>query len=157
MARTWRDYACDNSDNTDKSPESGPHTAPIVPTVPIVTGLPDAIREGLSSLASGPAPRVVNPQFWPAVVADALRLASDGWAQQALRLEWTPLDVFGAVIDPHGDPAADGLAVKLNGRPIVAISARFATVRDRPGAWSYIYRGSNDGARLLWEIGRSIR
>jgi hypothetical protein len=62
--------------------------------------------------------------------------------------------MFGAVADKAGDPAADGLAVKLQGRKVLAICARFATVADANAGRSYLYRGSNEGTRLLWEIGR---
>lgn len=156
MARTWRDYAPDNSDNRDKCPDQAPATAPIVPNGPIVSGLPDNIRDGLAALAGAPAPRLLNAHLWPIVVSDALRLGSDGWTTQALRLGWSELDLFGAVADKSGDPSNDGLAVKLRGRKILAMCASFATVEE-PNGRAWLHRGSNVGARLLWEIGRSIR
>jgi hypothetical protein len=64
------------------------------------------------------------------------------------------LDLFGAVTGKQGDPNGDGLAVKLSGRPLLALCASFATVRDGPSARSYLYRGKNAGAALLWELGR---
>lgn len=154
MARTWRDYSHDNSDNSDKSLVTPPEPRPIVPTVTIVTGLPDLIRDGLATLANAPAPRLINPDLWPLVVADTLRLASEGWVKQALSLGWSDLDLFGAVPDPSGDPDADGLAVKLCGRRVLALCASFATLRERPNARSYIHRSKNDGARLLWLLAR---
>jgi hypothetical protein len=90
--------------------------------------------------------------LWPQVVADAARLASEGWVTQALGLGWQPLDLFGAVPDKLGDPDANGLAVKLDGRRILAICANFATVSGGDGARSFIYRGNNNGAVLLWDL-----
>jgi hypothetical protein len=161
MSRSWRDYlaatpppdACDNSDNRDVRSDSEPETRPIVTNVTNVTGIPSDIVAGLERLKGAAAPRTSNPERWPAVVADALRLAADGWAAQALKLGWSPLDLFGAVTDKRGDPNGDGLAVKLCGRPLLALCASFATVSDGTGARTYLYRGSNAGARLLWQLG----
>jgi hypothetical protein len=161
MGKSWRDYraatpppdACDNSDNSDVSSDSGPQTPPIVTNVTNVTGIRPDLLAGLERLKRAAAPRTSNPECWPVVVADALRLAADGWAAQALKLGWSPLDLFGAVTDKRGDPNSDGLAVKLCGRPLLALCASFATVRDGPGSRTYLYRGSNAGTRLLWELG----
>ena len=161
MGRSWRDYlaatppadACDNSDNRDVRSDSEPETRPIVTNVTNVTGIRSDILAGLERLKGAAAPRTSNPERWPAVVADALRLAADGWAAQALKLGWSPLDLFGAVTDKQGDPNGDGLAVKLCGRPLLALCASFATVSDGTGARTYLYRGSNAGARLLWQLG----
>jgi len=109
---------------------------------------------GLTWLENAPAPRVGCPEEWPEIVADALRLARDGWAEQALALGWTPLDLFGAVTDRRADPAGDGLAVKLSGRKLLAISEGFATVENGPHGRAYLHRSNNAGARPLWELGR---
>ena len=162
MARSWRDYATanespdapDNSDTNDKSPTEILKQPPIVPIVTNVTVLPALVLDGLKVLAEAAAPPVCSPELWPGVVADALRLASEGWASNALILGWSPLELFGAVIDPQGDPDADGLAVKLSGRKVLAICASFATVADANGGRTYLYRGNSDGARLLWALGR---
>lgn len=156
MARSWRDYepaneraeACDNSDKSDKSPEP----ASIVPIVASVSDLPADIRAGLERLAKAPAPRSRRADLWPEIVADALGLAAAGWAAQALGLGWGVLDLWGAVSDPAGDPAADGLAVKLEGRRVLALCASFATVADERGGRAYLYRVHNEGARLLWAL-----
>lgn len=101
-----------------------------------------------------PCPSRINPKAWRAVVLDCRRVIADGWAVQAHGLGWSELDLFGAVPDPEGDADADGLAVKLNGRRVLAICASFATVADANGGRSYLYRGNNEGARLLWKLGR---
>ena len=162
MARSWRDYAAanepsdapDNSDTSDKTPAETLKQAPIVPIVTNVTDLPALVRDGLELLVQAAAPPVRSPELWPRAVADALRLASEGWASTALSLGWSPLDLFGAVTDVRGDPDADGLAVKLSGRKVLAICASFATVADANGGRTYLYRGNTEGARLLWALGR---
>ena len=132
---------------------SEPENAPIVPNVTNVTGLPADVLSGLERLKVASAPRLMRPERWPIAVADALRLAVDGWAAQALGLGWSPLDLFGAVPASGGDPTADGLAVKLQGRKVLALCGSFATVADTGGR-SFLHRGNNGGARLLWELGR---
>lgn len=158
MARSWRDYARpdrpDKRDNRDERSLPSPRAEAFVPNVPNVTGLPSHVRDGLIELGNAPAPPLLSPELWPIVVDDARRLASEGWALNAIKLGWSALDLFGAVTDKHGDPEADGLAVKLSGRPLLALCTSFATVSDGPGARSFIYRGNNDGAVLLWEFGQ---
>lgn len=158
MARSWRDYsgldACDNSDKRDKSIPHGDAAAPNVPFVTNVEALPPDLVDGLKCLASLAAPRLRAPEVWPEVVNDARRLVAEGWAAKALGLGWSPLDLFGGVTDPDGDATADGLAVRLRGRPILALCSAFATVGSQSGTRTYLYRGNNIGARLLWEIGR---
>ena len=155
MARTWRDYEsvsppADGCDKRDISDDRGPN----VPIVTNFTGVPADVLAGLRSLATAPTPRLLSPEAWPEVVADALRLAQDGWAASALTLGWSALDLFGAIASKDGDPAADGLAVKLSGRKVLAICASFATVADANAGRSYLYRGNTEGARLLWALRR---
>lgn len=132
-----------------ESPE-GPALASLV----TLATLPGTIKAGLVRLSTLPAPNPVGAELWPEIVNDALGLASDGWAAQALGLGWSPLDLYGAVTDPDGDPAADGLAVKLEGRRVLALCATFATVADANGGRTYLYRGNNEGAGLLWTLER---
>lgn len=101
-----------------------------------------------------PCPSRVDPHSWRQAVVDCRRLIEDGWAHKALNLGWAALDMFGAVTDPAGDPDADGLAVKLEGRRVLALCASFATVQDGENGRAYLYRRGSEGARLLWEVGR---
>ncbi|MEO6247025.1 MAG: DUF3987 domain-containing protein [Sphingomicrobium sp.] len=86
-------------------------------------------------------------------VAGAVRLADEGWAAKALALGWDELELFGAVPDADGDPAGDGLAVWLNGRELLAMTADYA-VAAQPGGWAYFNRRQSSGAVLLWALGR---
>lgn len=151
----WLDLAAkleaderDNRDDRDESPPIGPN----VPNVP--ASLPPSTTNGLNQLRKMAAPNLYRPERWPLVVSDALRLARDGWAAKALALGWSELDLFGAVPDRDGDPDADGLAVKLGGRTILALCGTFATVSSGGAVRTYLHRGNNDGAVLIWALGR---
>lgn len=155
MARSWRDYrspdtaeaACDNSDIRDKSP-------PNVPNVTNVTGLGADVQRGLMFLANAPAPSLASPEVWPEVVADALRLASEGWAERAASLGWSSLDLFGAMKGLGDDPGGDGLAVCLAGRKLLALDAQCAVLADASGNRFFFHRPRAPGAVLLWALGR---
>ncbi len=118
-----------------------------------IEGLTGELSSGLNRLATMRTPRLIRPETWPAVVADALALARDGWASKALALGWSPLDLFGAVTERDGYDDADGLAVWLGGRPVLAICATYASVGDGTGR-AYFNRCNRLGTTLLWEIGR---
>ena len=141
-----RAAALDGSDNSDNSDNSSP-----IGTIVTNGTLTASITDGLGVLAEAPAPRVRCHEAWPQVTADAQRLASEGWAGTALSLGWSELDLFGAATDPEGE---DGLAVKLNGRRVVALCRSFATVADPRGGRTFLYRGGTDNAQLLWALGR---
>ena len=121
-------------------------------------GLPPEIHYGLLSLASLPAPKVARPEVWPEVVADAGRLASDGWAKQALSLGWKPLELFGCSAAPGGDALREGLATWLAGRRVLLLDALSCIADDGGGGRSIFYgRSVLPGGVLLWELGRGAR
>jgi hypothetical protein len=87
------------------------------------------------------------------VLADAARLASEGWASQALALGWSPFDLFGAIASQDGDPDGNGLAVWLRGRKVLAVTETCASVEESGGR-AYFNRRERSGAVLLWELGK---
>lgn len=115
-------------------------------------GLPVDMVVGLRRLATMPTPRLILPEGWPAAVADALMLTTDGWAAKALALGWSPLEVFGAVTDRNGYSGADGLAVWLGGRSVLAIAETYASVGDGIGR-AYFNHSTCLAETLLWDIG----
>ncbi len=120
----------------------------------LIPELPAACADGLRRLRSIPAPRLLHPDRWPLVVSDALGLAVDGWAAKALALGWSRVEIFGAVPDPAGDPAGDGLAVWMAGRKLLALTGEYAVVDDGGGGRSYFNRRAAEGAILLWRLGK---
>jgi len=157
---SWRDYARKieapgpgaNSAASANSPPAEPQKAPIGTNGTNGAALPASIRSGLAALAKAPAPRLKQPEAWPAICADAQRLADDGWVAIALAMGWDAFDLFGAVSDPHGDPDANGLAVWLDGRKVLAICGAFVVAMGSDGR-AYFNRRERKGARLLWTLG----
>jgi len=115
---------------------------------------PGDVAAGVCHLKVMHPPRLLKPDAWPIVVADAALLVDRGWAASALKFGWSPMEIFGAVPDLAGDLAGDGLAVWLAGRKLRMIMAGYAVVEDGPGGRSYFNRREAEGAVLLWEIGR---
>lgn len=101
------------------------------------------------------APRITLPQVWPEIVADAARLASEGWAAQALALGWKELELFGCCGEPKGEPMQAGLAVWLAGRRVLLLDALSCLVEDGPNARAVFYgRSVAPGGVFLWDLGR---
>ena len=100
-------------------------------------------------------PRITRPEIWLAVVADAVRLAADGRAAQALRLGWSALELWGCSPDRGGNPDHDGLAVWLDGRRVLLIDGATCMVETEPDARSVFHRRSvAAGGVFLWDLGR---
>lgn len=127
---------------------------PSLATLAGLAALPGTISAGVASLDEARCPIKAKASHWVAAVRDAKRIAEEGWAAQTLALGWSAVDLFGAVTDPAGDPEADGLAVRLNGRKLLALCGSFATVANEPRGRAFIYRRTNEAARLLWALGR---
>jgi hypothetical protein len=138
----------DNKDDRDNSP-------PNVPNVPNVLGdIPPSARLGLARLQAMAAPRITRPDIWLAVVADAVRLASDGWAVHAIGLGWSLLDLWGCSPEPGGNADQDGLAVWIDGRRVLLLDGDSCIVENGPNARTVFNRRSvAAGGVLLWDIG----
>ena len=112
------------------------------------TTLSDDLILGLKRLRAMPLPRIRRPELWGEIKADALRIATDGWAAQAMALGWSALDLFG--VEPSSDPDEFSLAVDLASRPILAVDERrfylrkgdvrsFFERRERPALTKYLW------------------
>lgn len=109
--------------------------------------LPAAVRAGLNRLRLANPPRLRRSEVWQVVVADALRLAMDGWAERALSLGWQPIELFGI------SSSFEGLAAWLDGRAILLLDDARVIVRRGDERHQY-HRTSADGAVWLWDWGR---
>jgi len=89
---------------------------------------------------------------------DAVRLIRDGWAEKALALGWTDLDLFGVGAKDSWD--FSGLAVWLQGRELLALTPDDAVVRTETGRAWFRRQGWGHGKDAdsptipLWEFGR---
>ena len=119
------------------------------------TSLPEDVAAGLERLPTRRPPRIPRPEIWLAVVADAVRLASDGWAAQALRLGWSPLELGGCSPDRGGNSDHDGLTVWLDGRRVLLVDDATCIVESGPDAKSVFHRRSvAAGGVFLWDLGK---
>jgi len=112
---------------------------------------------GLACLRAMPAPRITRPNVWPEIVADAHRLADEGWGQKALALGWPALALWGC---PPGlgddcNPDHEGLAVRLCGRRLILLDDAGALIDAGGNHRARFSRHHQaDGAILLWRLGR---
>ena len=108
----------------------------------------DDIRTGLRSLAARTMPRIRRPELWSAVVADASRLAQEGWAGVALALGWHPLQLWGCTRDGH----FESLATWLQGRRLVLVDEASAITADGPQRFIFRPSPAPADAIFLWEL-----
>jgi hypothetical protein len=114
--------------------------------------LPQMVVRGLGRLRELPTPRLVDPSVWPQVVADAVRLAHDGTAADALAHGWSPLHLWGASPEPGGNVLQEGLAVALCGRRALIYST-YAIMESAAATHSVFTCRPMTGAVFLWELG----
>jgi len=113
--------------------------------------LPLSVSQGLMRLRTmRPPRRLLTPANWAGVVADAEALVVEGWAGQALRLGWQPIELFGVSDD------FDGLAVWLNARKMVLLDERMAIAIDIGGRSRFYFnrRAPDRATVMLWEWAR---
>ncbi len=145
----WADRAAmlegDGAEHTRHTRHERDASVSSVPNV--FAALPVAVVNGLRHLPKMAVPRITRPEVWPDIVADAVRLATEGWALQALRLGWEPADIWGASED------APGLAVWLAGRRVLGLTDGVCTVDDGPSGLAFYNRRAADRV-MLWNLGR---
>ena len=101
-----------------------------------------------------PAPRITKPAAWPEIVADAVRIADEGWAGQAISLGWEPMHLFG--VEPSSDPDTwdYSLAVTLAGRDIRVVDAERFYLRQDDVRSFFDRRPRPALSKFLWELGQ---
>lgn len=160
---SWRDYARietetlkdrANSAVCANSPALAAVDAPTGTIGTNGTGLPADIASGLKRLGGMGFPRDADPRAWVLAVKDAAALVAEGFAARALGLGWSPLDLFGGQLLKSGDPHADGLAVWLQGRRVIALTADHAVATDANGGRHFFNRPRAPGSTMLWALGR---
>jgi len=116
-------------------------------------GIDADMADGLLRLQNMTPPRIAKPEVWREVVADCVRLATEGWANEAMKQGWCPHSLWGVSPAAGGMADLEGLGVFLAGRRIVRIKPRFCEIDAGPGARIFFNRRSMEGAVLVWELG----
>lgn len=152
----WRKLAAEALGEEEKSAK--PSAAP-EPAKPNPRQLPAKLARNLEILRHLPAPeRLLNKDNWRLVVADAMRLADEGWAAQALQFEWPVRDLFGCGSRDSGE--FEGLAIWLRGRRISILDDKGVIAIDELQVRHCFRRPSTrpdlEGVVpvALWEFGR---
>jgi hypothetical protein len=107
---------------------------------------------GLSTLSSAEPAEGFSAARWQQILGDAARFV-DEWGEQAVRLGWHVVDVFGVhVRAPSARYDGMGLVPMLRGGNVVALNANRATIRMPSGAdLSYLRLPCQD-AVPIWDI-----
>lgn len=94
---------------------------------------------GLSALVFMDRPVDRSPSEWYRLLDDCEQL-NDDWGSKAHALGWSTCDLFGSPPDPYS-AAVDqlGLALLLDGRAVLAMTARSATIGNRLGPPNTFY------------------
>ncbi len=114
--------------------------------------VPDEWREGFASLQVARMPKGFDRAGWARVIDDAGRFL-DAWGPQAAALGWSGREVFG--VHPGAPISRDegkGLAMLLNGCPVVALTADSATIAVRPGKTQRVFRNVGPESVTLWQL-----
>jgi hypothetical protein len=115
---------------------------------------PEEYSDGLSRLAHISAPAGFPPHRWLAAKTAALTFARQ-WLWQAIRLGWTPLELFGLhAVAPAARHDAKGVAWILEGGGrVLAMTEGTAAIMAPTGSMLTFYRRQAiDGAVLPWEL-----
>jgi hypothetical protein len=110
--------------------------------------------EALTRLDPACVPCDIPPQRWLRFINDCGRFLDDGWATQAARLGWGPLDLFGCdLIKPFARINRAGLLWLLNGRKLLALGADAAAIATASGGYlTFRRRFREPGGVLAWEL-----
>lgn len=109
---SWRELAAAAAAKAPEKAEAAPRDD---------WGLKPALADALRRLEGLPPPlRIKDRDAWQRTVADALRLARDGWASNAIALGWAAADLYGIGRQNSGE--WDALATWLEGRRVAALT-----------------------------------
>lgn len=122
-------------------------------------GVPRAWTDGFTKMCAVNQPGGFPALRWARIIDDTGHFI-DRWAKQAHALGWSALDVFGVNKDaPAARFDGRGLAVSLNGRQVVAITASTATVTASSGGTLKFLRRTTCGPDervLVWQLRENI-
>jgi hypothetical protein len=99
-------------------------------------------------------PADVPPHRWSLFIDDCSLFLSGPWANNAVKLGWRPLDLFGCDrLRPYARIDRAGLLWLLHGRKLVALARNTAVIETSIGARQTFYRQlAADDTVLAWEL-----
>jgi hypothetical protein len=117
-------------------------------------GIPHAWVEGIARLDPNRPPADVPARRWRTFIHDCRRFFDSGFAAQAAKLGWGPLDLFGCDRDrPFARIDQGGLLWVLNGYRLIAASENTGTIETRTGVRQTWRRKPGEPGRVLaWEL-----
>jgi hypothetical protein len=125
------------------------------PVAPSVGSLPREIADGVHAILSADGAQGIPPQRWPRVQRDVMRLHEGSWAQQALNLGWTVVDLFGCDRRaPWHRLDRGGLVLLIGGHEIAELTGDNAALRTSTGSVLRFRRRppATPPVALLWEL-----
>jgi len=120
-----------------------------------VAGGPRAWAEALARLDPATPPGDVPLRRWQQFIDDCGRFLDHGWAEKSNALGWRPLDLFGCDRErPWARIDRSGLLWLLDGRKLVALTAKTASIEAASGVRHTYYRAPIEAGRvvLAWEL-----
>jgi hypothetical protein len=109
----------------------------------------------LVQLSPGNPPCDIPHTRWATFIDDGGRFLASGWADRAVALGWTALDLFGCDhIKPYARIDRMGLLWLLHGQDLLALTADAAAI-STPSGSSLIFRKIShhlSGRVLPWEL-----
>jgi hypothetical protein len=115
-------------------------------------GAPRNWAESFARLDIAERPPDFTGKAWRQLIEDGGRFL-DRWANEAARLGWSALDVFGVhPVAPSATYAAIGLVPLIKGGDVVAIRSDHATVRTPGGTLLTYLRRPQPGAIAVWKL-----
>ena len=115
-------------------------------------GAPRNWAESFARLDIAERPPDFTGKAWRQLIEDGGRFL-DRWANEAARLGWSALDVFGVhPVAPSATYAAIGLVPLIRGGDVVAIRSDHATVRTPGGTLLTYLRRPQPGAIAVWKL-----
>ncbi len=109
--------------------------------------------EGFARLDPALPPTGFDRKRWRTLIDDGGKFLAR-WGEEAARLGWSALDVFGVhSIAPGARYDAAGLALLISGGEVVSVKPDRATIQsNRGGALLTYLRTPRTGTVALWEI-----
>ena len=133
---------------------AGPEAVPTLFTPAPRSGIEEWQR-GVSQLDVQRPPKGVPQACWHKFVANAARFLAGPFAEQAVGLGWSGLDLFGCDRDrPFARIDQLGLLWLLDGGRVMVLTANTATIKTSNGSiLTYRRRSGNEPSKVLaWEL-----